>query len=311
MRNTLITIILSFGSCYAQTSVINSVGRPLSSILNSLPRVTFTSVHLTPQFDPANGDYWQSMAVLAIFGAICTILSVIFSLVVPMITGCGLLGGNEPMEGFHRGIPRKRPYPSSHRTILVALFIIAAMVVSTIVAFGYMANNVMNSNFEAARVSIRDASNRLYNSSVQMYTEFQYLQQLQPSRPNLDVIVNVLSTVVESQQALHNNTYIRDVGRINKVRYYLLCFVYAITLLPPILGLIGGIFVEKDCAQYSRSIAWYMLIIAWLAFTVHLPLTAMAGDACNEMSNYMSMGNSTANTTIPTSSNGGIIASCK
>jgi hypothetical protein len=254
------------------------------------------------------------MGVIAIFGGICTILAILANIAVPIVRGCGLIGGAEPMDGFHKGPPRKRPYPSSHRAILVAVFFVAFAIVTTIVAFGYMSNTVFDSYFESSRASIRDGRDRLYTDSVAMYVEFSYLQQLQGDNANpiLPIIVSAFATLVQTQADAKNTTMVRDIGRVNKIRTFLLSFIYAIMLLPALLGLLGGLFIWKDCAQYSQSIAWYMLIVAWLAFTVHLPLSVMSGDVCNEMSNYMTYGNDT-NTTIyvPTSNDDGLIANCK
>lgn len=312
MRYSLVlvlTVLCAVALAQPDTTTTDSIGSGLASFRKTFTRTTFQARTLQPVFDPANGDYWQSMGIMMVFGGICTILAILANILVPILLGFGLFGGAEPMEGFFRGPPRKRPYPSAHRAILVGLFFVFVAIVTTIVAFGYLSNTVFDSYFESSRSTIRDSRDGLYTKTVSMRDEFVKLQSLQGTQAKalLPTVISTLDTLVTTQSTAKNNTILRDVGRVNKVRTYLLDFIYALILLPPIMGFIGGLFLWKDCAGYSLSILWYMLVITWLAFTVHLPLSVMSGDVCNEITAYMKYGNSTNMTTVPTVDGSGII----
>ncbi|KAL0477697.1 hypothetical protein AKO1_013492 [Acrasis kona] len=306
----LLLLYIHYSHCQDTTTTSNNIGRGVAPIRQSVKRTTFSTKSLPIQFDPSNGEYWESMGVLAMLGACLIVLSFVLMVMLPILTGFRLLGGAEPMVGFHRGRDRKKPYPSSHRTILLLLFVITFVLVTGVIGLCYTVNSVLMDDFEMARISVKSSQARLYKNTLEMYLVFLKLDVILnvTTSPELQTILNVMASLTSAQQEAMNNTLVRDVGRVNKVRSNVLYFVLAVMLLPSILGILGGSLVMHDCASVARTISWYSVLICWIVFTIHLPAASIGSDLCKEMNDYMAYGNSTNKITVPTSNNNDFIS---
>lgn len=86
------------------------VSKNIATIRSIFPRWTFSFKSIPAKFDPENPEYWQSIAFASLFGCIVALIFVFLSSCFHPIRQLGFCGGFEPMDGFCRGIPRKKVF---------------------------------------------------------------------------------------------------------------------------------------------------------------------------------------------------------
>lgn len=72
----------------------------ISFIRPLLPRINFKFQPVSPRFNAASWDYWESLGVLSVFGAVMSIIAILVSVLFYPIRKLGLCGGYEPMDGL-------------------------------------------------------------------------------------------------------------------------------------------------------------------------------------------------------------------
>jgi hypothetical protein len=77
-----------------------AISRQIQAARRSFARTTFSGKSAPTDFDPSNGDYWQGLGTLSIFGLVCALLAIIFAATFLRFRRCGLFGGLEPQKYF-------------------------------------------------------------------------------------------------------------------------------------------------------------------------------------------------------------------
>jgi hypothetical protein len=249
-----VCVIFAVLACAAGQEPTKVISRQISNVRNLFPyRATFTGKIIDARFDPNASDYLQSLGVLALFGGVCIVITLLWSFFFPLLRRMGFLGGSEPMIGCFRGPTRKKPYPKCQViTFKILTFIMLGLVIFLSV-FGFVANDTVNKGVESSRSVLRDTALTLANQTVQIREQFAAIVQFSnTSDPQVLLALQSLNDMASKQSNASSTTrtLMRDVGRGNKVRFAFLAGVLAFAILTPLLLVLSAIGNWKARENY-------------------------------------------------------------
>jgi len=130
----------------------------------------------------------------------------------------------------------------------------------------------------------------VYNSTLYIQEDFISILTLRGEPQSKIEIVNItLGALVDVQLNLLNESLpiFRDIGRIDKVRYVLLFIICSFAILVPVLTIVSGILCWKTMSLWSSTFGQNVLIVVWIAFTLHFAASIVLADFCREVDQYV------------------------